>query len=154
MKKRSGIKLLDELVGTGEEIQRHKWYRMSLRIWLPKGEPINWSKPVALHFGTYDKMVVSEDGQNLIADYRFDREFLFSGLFYGIEGMKIGGKRTLKISPHLAYREKSVEGAIPPNAALKVEVEIVAEKNGSNFYSPRNFPMNSDGETALMGESL
>jgi hypothetical protein len=124
MKKRNGIKLLNENVGLGEEIQRHKWYRMSLKIWLSKGEPIKWSKP----FGLLDKMVISEDGQTLIADYRIDREFLFSGLFYGVEGMRIGGKRTLKISPHLAYREKGVEGVIPPNAVLKVEVEIIEER--------------------------
>jgi len=124
MKKRSGIKLLDEHIGTGEEIQRRKWYRMSFRMWLPKGEPIKWSKP----FGLLDKMVISEDGQTLTADYRIDRVFLFSGLFYGIEGMRIGGKRTLKISPHLAYREKGIEGVVPPNAVLKVEVEIIAER--------------------------
>jgi hypothetical protein len=126
MKKRSGIKLLDENIGTGEEIQRHKWYRMSLRIWLSKGGPIKWAK--GLHYGLLDRSVVSEDGQTLTADYRYDREFLFSGLFYGIEGMKIGGKRILKISPHLAYRDKGVEGIIPPNAVLKVEVEIVSER--------------------------
>ena len=124
MKKRSGIKLLDERVGTGEEIQRHKWNRMALRLWLSKGEPIKWSKP----FGLLDEMALSEDGFTLTADYRFDREFLFGGLFYGIEGMRIGGKKTLKISPHLAYREKGVEGMIPPNAVLKVEVEIIAER--------------------------
>lgn len=124
MKKRSGIRLLDENAGLGEEIQRHKWYRMSLRIWLSKGEPIKWSKP----FGLLDEKIISEDNQTLIADYRFDREFLFNGLFYGIEGMRIGGKRTLKISPHLAYREKGIEGMIPANAALKVEVAIISER--------------------------
>jgi hypothetical protein len=129
MKKRSGVKLLDESIGTGEEIQRHKWYRMSLRIWLSKDEPIKWAK--GLHFGLLDKSVVSEDGQTLTADYRYDREFLFSGLFYGIEGMKIGGKRILKISPHLAYRDKGVEGVIPPNAVLKVEVEIISERKSN-----------------------
>jgi FKBP-type peptidyl-prolyl cis-trans isomerase len=124
MKKRSGIKLLDEQIGTGEEIQRHKWYRMSFKMWLSKGEPIKWSSP----FGLLDEMVISENDQTLTADYRIDREFLFSGLFYGIEGMRIGGKRTLKISPHLAYREKGIEGVVPPNAVLKVEVEIIAER--------------------------
>lgn len=69
------------------------------------------------------------DGHTLTADYRLDREYLFSGLFYGIEGMRVGGKRTLKISPHMAYRHKGVEGMIPPNAVLKVEVEIHAERD-------------------------
>jgi FKBP-type peptidyl-prolyl cis-trans isomerase len=49
-------------------------------------------------------------------------------LFYGIEGMRIGGKRVLKIAPHLAFRDKGVDGMIPPNAALEVEVTIHKER--------------------------
>ncbi len=73
-------------------------------------------------------MELSEDGSTITAKYNFDRNDLFAGLFYGIEGMRIGGKRILKISPHLAYRERGIEGIIPPNAVLKVEVEIIPEK--------------------------
>jgi hypothetical protein len=121
---RSGIKVLEDIVGDGEEIQRHQFYRMSLRIWLNKGEPVKWTQP----FGLLDQKQISDDGQTLTADYRIDREFLFGGLFYGIEGMRIGGKRLLKISPHLAYRDKGVENMIPPNAVLKIEVTIHGER--------------------------
>jgi hypothetical protein len=124
MKKRSGIKLLDERVGTGEEIQRHKLYRMTLRIWFLDEKPLNWLKWIK----PTDAIAISEDGSTMTANYKIDRNDLFAGLFYGVEGMRIGGKRTLKISPHLAYREKGVEGIIPPNAVLKVEVEIVAQR--------------------------
>jgi hypothetical protein len=121
---RSGIKILEDVVGEGSEIQRHRFYRMSLRIWLNKGDPVVWTKP----FGLLDQSHISEDGQTLTADYRIDREFLFGGLFYGIEGMRIGGKRLLKLSPHLAYRDEGVEGMIPPKAVLKVEVFIHSER--------------------------
>ena len=121
---RAGIKVLDDLPGEGEEVQRHRFYRMSLKMWLNKGEPIIWTKP----FGLLDESTVSPDGQTLTADYRVDREFLLSGLFYGIEGMRVGGRRTLKISPHMAYRDKGVEGMVPPNAVLKVAVEIHRER--------------------------
>ena len=121
---RSGIKVLEDIVGDGEEIQRHRFYRMSLRIWLNKGESIKWTKP----FGLLDQSQVSDGGEVLTADFRIDREFLFGGLFYGIEGMHIGGKRLLKISPHLAYRDKGVENMIPPNAVLKVEVVVRGER--------------------------
>lgn len=93
-------------------------------MWLNKGEPVVWTQP----FGLLDRCEISEDGQTLTADYRIDREFLFNGLFYGIEGMRVGGKRTLKISPHLAYGEQGVEGMIPPNAVLRVTVEIHNER--------------------------
>jgi hypothetical protein len=122
---RAGIKILEDIVGTGPEIQRHQFYRMSLRIWLNQGEPVIWTKP----FGLLDHSHVSDDGQTLTAHYRIDREFLFGGLYYGVEGMRIGGKRVLKISPHLAYRDKGVEGMIPPNAVLKVEVFIHGARN-------------------------
>ena len=106
-------------------MQRHHFYRLSLRIWLNKGDAVVWTHP----FGLLDEHTISADGQPLTADYRVDREFLFSGLFYGIEGMRVGGKRTLKISPHMAYRENGVEGMIPPNAVLNVEVEIHGKRD-------------------------
>ena len=93
-------------------------------MWLNKGDAIKWTRP----FGILTESTISPDGHTLTADYR-DREHFFSGLFYGIEGMRIGGKRTLKISPHMAYREKGVEGMVPPNAVLKVEVQIHEERN-------------------------
>jgi rhodanese-related sulfurtransferase len=46
----------------------------------------------------------------------------------GIEGMKPGSRRVLKIPPELAYGKKGAGNTIPPNATLIFDVELVAVK--------------------------
>jgi len=121
---RSGIKVIADQAGDGAPIERQHVYRLRLKIWLHKGEPVRWEQP----WGLVDRARLEDDGATLITDLRIDRENMFAGLLQGIEGMRIGGKRKLKISPHLAYGDKGIPGRIPPRAVIIVEIEFIEER--------------------------
>lgn len=43
----------------------------------------------------------------------------------GVVGMRAGGKRMLLVPPEMGYGNKSVEGVVPANASLMMQIELV-----------------------------
>jgi hypothetical protein len=121
---RSGITLLEDRPGSGSVVERQHFYRIRVRMWLNKGTPIRWTRP----WGGISRAVLEDDGHTLTTDVRLDRVFLINGLFYGVEGMRVGGTRKLKISPHLGYGERGIPDVVPPNAVLLAEVTFLEEQ--------------------------
>ncbi|MCG8058134.1 MAG: FKBP-type peptidyl-prolyl cis-trans isomerase [Candidatus Thiodiazotropha taylori] len=104
MKKLPGVKILEEVKGIGTEIKKGDTVRLKLNGWLNKGDQIQ---------------------KNYLNKVMVGSRNLIPGIEYAIEGMRKNGMRKVQISPHLGYRDKGVEGIIPPNAVLIYQIEVI-----------------------------
>lgn len=103
-----GIQIEEVVVGTGPAAERGKVVVVHWRGCLNRGEERfnthECQRPARVHLG---------------------RREVIPGLEGGIEGMRVGGRRRIVVSPHLAYGEKGLPGWIPPDAVLRFEVELL-----------------------------
>ena len=109
-----GITILSETLGSGALLKKGDRVRLRYDIQLNRGE-----------FLTQDTVAVWTVG---------DRNFV-AGFRYGLEGIRAGGTRRFKASPHLCFRDAEIVG-IPKNSVLICdikEVEIVGETNSQKL---------------------
>ena len=115
------IEIVSEITGEGLKIENHFKVHVNYRGFL-------------------------ENGTEFDNSYKRKKPFIFQiglrqvilGWDKGLMGMRVGGKRTIKIPPDLAYGTSGVGNTIPPNATLIFEVEIV------NAFRPNYSKINSD----------
>jgi len=104
----SGLKYTDVKVGAGREAQPGDTASVHYTGWLMDGKKFDSSvdrkEPFSFRVGA---------GQ------------VIRGWDEGVAGMKIGGKRQLIIPPALGYGARGAGGAIPPNATLKFDIELL-----------------------------
>jgi FKBP-type peptidyl-prolyl cis-trans isomerase len=121
MKRRSGLKLLEEREGEGMPANQGDRVLFHMRLFLNKGEEVPLNETQVEHLPK--EMIRVVDGVTLI-----DRTIVLghreaiAGVEHALKGMKVGGYRKVRVSPHLAYRGKGVPDLIPPDAVLVVEL--------------------------------
>lgn len=98
-----GIKILTETLGAGPLLKRSDRIRLRYSIQLNRGDYLVRDQEAVFTVGD----------RNTVAGFR-----------YGLEGMRVGGTRRFRASPHLCYRDEELAD-IPKNAVLIFDIEYV-----------------------------
>jgi FKBP-type peptidyl-prolyl cis-trans isomerase len=61
--------------------------------------------------------------------FRLAERNVIAGLRYGVEGMLSGGRRRVRVGPHLAYRDVGVPERVPADAVLVFDIRLLAVRN-------------------------
>ena len=104
----SGLQYWDIKVGTGKTAQQGATVLVHYTGWLTSGKKFDSSVGGA-------PFKVTPLGSAPV----------IKGWNEGVVGMKVGGKRQLRIPPDLAYGAGGYPGVIPPNATLIFDVQLV-----------------------------
>ena len=104
----SGLRYKDTVVGNGTIVK--------------SGDHLSMHYTGTLEDGTkFDSSL----GRNRPFDFVLGSGEVIQGWDVGIEGMNVGGKRTLIIPYDMAYGTGGIPGVIPPKATLNFDVELL-----------------------------
>jgi FKBP-type peptidyl-prolyl cis-trans isomerase len=105
----SGLVYWDLRVGNGEIAKEGSHVRVHYTGWLANGKKFDSSVDAGTPF-----------------DFRIGDGEVIKGWEEGVAGMRVGGKRQLRIPPALGYgAEGTPGGPIPPNANLIFDVQLL-----------------------------
>ena len=109
----SGLQYLDTQEGTGDTASAGQHVTVHYTGWLYTN-------------GEQGAKFDSSRDRNDPFDFPLGGGYVIRGWDEGVQGMKVGGQRTLIIPPDLGYGARGAGGVIPPNATLKFDVELLA----------------------------
>jgi peptidylprolyl isomerase len=111
----SGLQMIDTKVGTGASPRANQTAVVHYTGWLYEN-------------GVKGKKFDSSVDRNEPFEFPVGAGRVIRGWDEGVATMKIGGKRTLIVPPQLGYGARGAGGAIPPNATLIFDVELLGVK--------------------------
>src|ERR1700719_3844252 len=111
----SGLKIIDTQPGTGASPKTGQTCVMHYTGWLYED-------------GAKGKKFDSSVDRGQPFEFPIGTHRVIAGWVEGVATMKVGGKRTLIIPPQLGYGERGAGSAIPPNATLIFDVELIGIK--------------------------
>ena len=109
----SGLQYEDTVVGEGAEATRGQPVSVHYTGWLNNN-------------GEQGAKFDSSRDRNDPFQFGLGAGMVIKGWDEGVQGMKVGGQRTLIIPAALGYGARGAGGVIPPNATLKFDVELLA----------------------------
>ena len=108
----SGLQYDDTVPGTGKTAEAGRTVSVHYTGWLYDN-------------GVKGKKFDSSKDSNDPFEFELDGGMVIRGWDEGVQGMQEGGTRVLVIPPALGYGARGAGGAIPPNATLMFEVELL-----------------------------
>ena len=108
----SGLQIIDTKVGTGASPRPGQTCVMHYTGWLYQN-------------GAKGRKFDSSVDRGQPFKFSLGAGQVIKGWDEGVAGMKVGGKRQLRIPPELGYGQRGAGGVIPPNATLIFDVELL-----------------------------
>jgi hypothetical protein len=116
-----GIKLLAEHAGLGEPVKKGDRVVYNLRMFLNRGEEVPLNERQMEHLPA--EMIRIVEGDRFVdhSTVLGSREAI-AGVEYSLIGMRRGGYRKVRVSPHLAFRDEGLTELVPGGAILVIEL--------------------------------
>jgi FKBP-type peptidyl-prolyl cis-trans isomerase len=116
-----GIRVKDLKTGSGEIATKGRIALVHYECFLPKGDKLDTSKQ-----------------KPCPAQFAIGQRNVFPALDYGVLGMAVGGVRSIRVSPQLTYYERKAHPSLPPDVALRYEIELlrIGDRWDNSIYAP------------------